>query len=249
LTKPNYMFCTPSLAEYLIQKAPLIIGKDVGDLKLKGLMLTGEIGASIPELKKKLEQQKIIRAYVGGEMDLVKEKIWEDNEKAPGNENVRIHALRIIDHNGNACAQFDVCDPVTIELEYSILKAGHNMVVQFSFFDDMGQLLFVSKDNLEAPFKDTTCEKGRYRSRCRIPENFLNEGRVAVTYEIVKVASFLSRSTRSSSSLLTFSSKYTYFFTSSGVRFFANISAFIRATGSCRFISGQTPYAERYPVI
>jgi len=63
LTKPNYMFCTPSLAEYLIQKAPLIIGKDVGDLKLKGLMLTGEIGASIPELKRKLEEAYGCRVY------------------------------------------------------------------------------------------------------------------------------------------------------------------------------------------
>ena len=56
LARVNYMACTPSLAEYLIPKAKSIIGKEVGDLRLKGLMLTGEIGAGIPEVKKRLEE-------------------------------------------------------------------------------------------------------------------------------------------------------------------------------------------------
>lgn len=55
LTRPAYMATTVSLAEYLIGKAPSVIGKEVGDLKLKGLMLTGEIGVSIPEVKKRIE--------------------------------------------------------------------------------------------------------------------------------------------------------------------------------------------------
>ncbi len=63
LTKPNYMATTTSLAEYLINKAPEAIGKEVGDLKFKGLMLTGEIGVSIPEVKKKLEEAYGCRVY------------------------------------------------------------------------------------------------------------------------------------------------------------------------------------------
>jgi len=56
LTKPSYMATTVSLAEYLISKAPDVLGKEVLDLKLKGLMLTGEIGVNIPEVKKRLEE-------------------------------------------------------------------------------------------------------------------------------------------------------------------------------------------------
>ena len=55
LTTPRYMATTVSLAEYLISKAPGIIGKEVGELKLKGVMLTGEIGVGIPEVKRRLE--------------------------------------------------------------------------------------------------------------------------------------------------------------------------------------------------
>jgi phenylacetate-CoA ligase len=57
------MATTPSLAEYLVEKAPPIIGKEVRSLKLKGLLLTGEIGVSIPEVKKKLEETYGCRAY------------------------------------------------------------------------------------------------------------------------------------------------------------------------------------------
>lgn len=55
LTKPDYMAATVSLAEYLIGKSSETIGKKVGELNLKGLMLTGEIGVSIPEIKKRIE--------------------------------------------------------------------------------------------------------------------------------------------------------------------------------------------------
>jgi len=56
LTKPSYMATTVSLAEYLIGKAHDIIEKEVGDLKMKGLFLTGETGVNIPEVKKRIEE-------------------------------------------------------------------------------------------------------------------------------------------------------------------------------------------------
>lgn len=55
LTRPDYMATTVSLAEYLIGKAPDVIEKEVGELNFKGLMLTGEIGVNIPEVKKRIE--------------------------------------------------------------------------------------------------------------------------------------------------------------------------------------------------
>ncbi len=46
---------TPSLAEYLIEQAPKLIGKTVKDLNFKALVCGGEPGAGIPEVKQKLE--------------------------------------------------------------------------------------------------------------------------------------------------------------------------------------------------
>ncbi len=63
LTNASWLACTPSLAEYLAAKAPEILGKTVRELKLKGLFLTGESWAGIPEVKRRIEETYGCRAY------------------------------------------------------------------------------------------------------------------------------------------------------------------------------------------
>jgi len=63
LTRPSYLACTPSLAEFLIERCPKVLHKDVADLRFKALLTTGEIGIAIPEIKKKLEGAYGCRAY------------------------------------------------------------------------------------------------------------------------------------------------------------------------------------------
>lgn len=57
---------TPSLAEYLIEQAPKIINKEVGQLGFKALICGGEPGAGIPEVKAKLEQAYKCRVFDAG---------------------------------------------------------------------------------------------------------------------------------------------------------------------------------------
>ena len=63
LTRPTYLACTPSLAEFLIQKCPEVLGKEVGEIGFKGVLTTGEIGIAIPEIKHKLESAYGCRSY------------------------------------------------------------------------------------------------------------------------------------------------------------------------------------------
>ena len=63
LTRPTYLACTPSLADYLTVKAPKVITREVNDFKLNGLLTTGELGIAIPEIKRKLESAYGCRAY------------------------------------------------------------------------------------------------------------------------------------------------------------------------------------------
>jgi phenylacetate-CoA ligase len=57
---------TPSLAEYLIEQSPKILGKQVGDLGFRALVCGGEPGAGIPEVKNKLEKAYGCRLYDSG---------------------------------------------------------------------------------------------------------------------------------------------------------------------------------------
>jgi phenylacetate-CoA ligase len=54
LFKADTLFCTPSLAEHLIEKAPELIGREVAELGIERLFCAGEPGAGVPEIRRKL---------------------------------------------------------------------------------------------------------------------------------------------------------------------------------------------------
>ena len=56
LCKPHYIRCTPTFAEYIIQKCPQVLGKPASALGLKGMTLGGEPGGSIPEVRKRIKE-------------------------------------------------------------------------------------------------------------------------------------------------------------------------------------------------
>ncbi len=56
LCKPHYVRCTPSFAEYMIQRCPEVLGKPASALGLKGMTLGGEPGGGIPEVRKRIKE-------------------------------------------------------------------------------------------------------------------------------------------------------------------------------------------------
>ena len=63
MTRPVAMMTTPSLAQFLIDRMPDRTGRPVSSLNFKALILVGEIGVGIPEVKQKLEAAYGCRAY------------------------------------------------------------------------------------------------------------------------------------------------------------------------------------------
>lgn len=55
-TRPTTLLCTPSYAEFLIEKAPKIIPGGVGQLGIKKIICAGEPGAGLPEVRKKIRE-------------------------------------------------------------------------------------------------------------------------------------------------------------------------------------------------
>ena len=66
LFKGNVYVGTPSLAEYLVEQSPKILGKPVGQLGFKALICGGEPGAGIPEVRTKLENAYQCRIFDAG---------------------------------------------------------------------------------------------------------------------------------------------------------------------------------------
>ncbi|WP_039042232.1 phenylacetate--CoA ligase family protein [Sporosarcina sp. ZBG7A] len=63
MSRPEGAMMTPSLAEYLVDRAPQLTGQEVGDLGLNALFTVGEIGIGIPEIKRKIETAYKCRVY------------------------------------------------------------------------------------------------------------------------------------------------------------------------------------------
>ncbi|MDD1776441.1 MAG: hypothetical protein LUP94_03700, partial [Candidatus Methanomethylicus sp.] len=66
LFKVDTLACTPSLAEHLIEKAPEVLGENVGDLGITRIFCAGEPGAGIPEVRRKLETSYGAKLYDHG---------------------------------------------------------------------------------------------------------------------------------------------------------------------------------------
>jgi phenylacetate-CoA ligase len=56
LTKPTHMILTPSFAEYLTEKCPDILGKEIKELGFRALICGGEPGAGDPAVRARLEE-------------------------------------------------------------------------------------------------------------------------------------------------------------------------------------------------
>jgi phenylacetate-CoA ligase len=56
LTRPTHMILTPSFAEYLAEKSPEILGKEIDALGVRTLLCGGEAGAGDPAVRAKLSQ-------------------------------------------------------------------------------------------------------------------------------------------------------------------------------------------------
>jgi phenylacetate-CoA ligase len=56
LCRPKAIFCTPSMANYLAEKAPSVLGMQIAELGLEILILGSEPGAGLPEVRAKLSR-------------------------------------------------------------------------------------------------------------------------------------------------------------------------------------------------
>lgn len=104
---------------------------------------------------------------------------WPEINKAPGNDIVRLRAVRVLTEDGQIRGTFDVTQKLGIEMEYDVLKPEHILVPNFHFNNAEGLNIFVSADSA-SEWRRCPRKKGRYVSTAWIPANFLAEGTIIV---------------------------------------------------------------------
>ncbi len=110
-------------------------------------------------------------------------KRWESIDNAPGNDIVKLTAVRTRDTSGYQGDSYDIRLPIAVDVEYVVLEPGHVLSPNLHFYNEEGTYLFVTLDS-DKEWKRRPKPKGRYISTVWIPGNYLSEGSVFVTTAI-----------------------------------------------------------------
>jgi len=110
---------------------------------------------------------------------------WQQSRVAPGDDVVRLRAIRAVGEDKVARAQFDVRDSVALEIEFQVLKPAPIAIV-VHFFGAMDNHIMTAMDNyIKGPWnKQPPYSPGVYKSVCHIPGDLLNEGRISISLYI-----------------------------------------------------------------
>ena len=108
------------------------------------------------------------------------EREWHYPAEAPGNDVVRLRAVRVRTEDGRISDTVDIRKPVKAEIEYEVLKPGFVLVPCFQFFNEEGIHLFTTLD-LHPSWRKRPRQTGRYISTALIPGNTLAEGSIFVS--------------------------------------------------------------------
>jgi lipopolysaccharide transport system ATP-binding protein len=127
------------------------------------------------------ETEKVIAAYLSEGSSEGGEVFWKDTALAPGDEDIRLRAVRILNHKNEISDTLDILQPLSVEVEYEVKKTlpPIRIVVRVTTID--GVILFLSRDNYNTVWQERSRSPGIYVSRCEIPPELLNAGCYTVT--------------------------------------------------------------------
>jgi lipopolysaccharide transport system ATP-binding protein len=126
---------------------------------------------------------EIVGDYLRSGLGTTAVREWNDPYSAPGNEIVRLRAVRIRSELGETSEAMDIRKPVRVEMEFDVLRPGHSLVPNFHFFNEEGNCVFIAGDH-DPEWVRRTRPVGRFTATAWIPGNYLSEGTLVVSAAI-----------------------------------------------------------------
>ena len=123
--------------------------------------------------------QDVVNTYLSSGESIPPNREWHDLTTAPGNDFVRLRAVRICNRNGEVTVSVDIRQPVTIEIEYEVLNPGLALMPHFTLNNQAGLCIFVGIDQ-DPEWQGRPRPVGSYISKAQIPGNLLIEGSLFV---------------------------------------------------------------------
>jgi lipopolysaccharide transport system ATP-binding protein len=121
----------------------------------------------------------VVSMYLQAGLGTSAQRQWDNLEQAPGNDVVRLRAVRVRTESGEMKDTFDIRHPIGIEVEFDVLQPGRVLVPNLHFVNEEGVYLFGASDH-DAQWQRRPRPVGRFASTAWIPGNFLSEGTLVV---------------------------------------------------------------------
>jgi lipopolysaccharide transport system ATP-binding protein len=130
---------------------------------------------------------EVVQEYLSTARSAGGEVVWPDPAQAPGNDIVRLHAVRIFQNGmGSPTASVDISKDIDIQIEYWNFREDIQLHQAIWLRDQTGTLVLSSSNHKSISLTEDSWygrphPMGLFQSVCRIPGNFLNEGLYSVT--------------------------------------------------------------------
>jgi lipopolysaccharide transport system ATP-binding protein len=125
------------------------------------------------------QSSRIVSAYLSSGLGTTGVRVWSDLDQAPGNDIVRLRAVRVCTEDGLISDALDIRRPIGIEMEYEVLQSGHVLAPNYHFYNEDGIYAFVVCES-DPVWSKRARSVGRYVSTAWIPGNLLSEGTLFV---------------------------------------------------------------------
>jgi len=123
---------------------------------------------------------EVVRRYLDSGTGTTASREWPDLENAPGDNVVRLRAIRARAKDGQVLDAFDIRHSIGLQMEFDVLESGHILLPYYKIFNDEGVTVFAAID-LDPEWRGRPRPAGRYVTTAWIPGNILTEGALYVS--------------------------------------------------------------------
>lgn len=147
------------------------------------LLEKGTIKASGP-------MNEVARAYLNTDTGLRSKRSWNREDKNnPGGEQMKLLSVTVHDVRYKNEEEFDITGRIGVSMEYEVLTDGLQFTHSYNFYNEEGINIFNTHDTV-SELRNSTREKGIYKTTMWIEPNLLAEGIVLVGVAAIKIEPF-----------------------------------------------------------
>ncbi len=136
---------------------------------------------------------EVVGEYITRGLDVSGSVLWSDPADAPGEEQVKLHAVRVVQRGENT-ADVNIDEEVQVEIWFWNFEEGNRLSSAIHLHDKSGVTGFAASSSPSAALADDGWSTrpypvGLYRAVCTVPGNFLNDGMYRVSAWVLKDSS------------------------------------------------------------